>query len=221
MAVVPLLEQACGAEAKLAELPGRVLALRFETAAVEPFVVLDAHEQPARPGQFLELDRVPPQFVLGGLEAGELVALMGGQIGFESHPGKGTTFRIYLPALQTVAEGLRREAAVLAPAGSETVLLAGEKHLLDFHDLGSVEKLRRLFEAFEQKREILGVLDRCVAAEGVQIFIGQESGYRILDDVSMVTAPYSADNEVVGVIGVIGVVLTPVSNPSRFISPLK
>jgi transcriptional regulator of heat shock response len=41
-------------------------------------------------------------------------------------------------------------------------------------------------------------------ADGVQIFIGQESGFRILDDCSVITAPYSADNEVVGVIGVIG-----------------
>jgi heat-inducible transcriptional repressor len=86
----------------------------------------------------------------------------------------------------------------------EQVLLAGEKHLLDFAATGSVDKLRRLFEAFEQKREILGVLDRCVAAEGVQIFIGEESGYRALDECSMVTAPYSAEGRVVGVLGVIG-----------------
>ena len=44
----------------------------------------------------------------------------------------------------------------------------------------------------------------CLRAEGVQIFIGQESGYTILDDCSVVTAPYTLDNEVVGVLGVIG-----------------
>ena len=86
----------------------------------------------------------------------------------------------------------------------EQVLLAGEKHLLGFAALGNVDRLRRLFEAFEQKRELLGVLDRCVAAEGVQVFIGEESGYGALDECSMVTAPYHAEGRVVGVLGVIG-----------------
>jgi heat-inducible transcriptional repressor len=93
---------------------------------------------------------------------------------------------------------------MFAGAPNEQMMLAGERHLLDFAAGGSVDKLRRLFEAFEQQREILGVLDRCVAAEGVQIFIGEESGYRALDECSMVTAPYHAEGRVVGVLGVIG-----------------
>ncbi len=83
-------------------------------------------------------------------------------------------------------------------------VIAGETNLMGAGELSSVDKLRRLFEAFNEKRDILNLLDHSLRADGVQIFIGQESGYRILDDVSMVTAPYSADNEVVGVIGVIG-----------------
>jgi len=83
-------------------------------------------------------------------------------------------------------------------------VLAGETNLMGAGELSSVDKLRRLFEAFNEKRDILNLLDHSLRADGVRIFIGQESGYRILDDVSMVTAPYSADNEVVGVIGVIG-----------------
>src|SRR3954471_14270030 len=83
-------------------------------------------------------------------------------------------------------------------------VLAGETNLMGAGELSSVDKLRRLFEAFNEKRDILNLLDHSLRADGVQIFIGQESGFRILDDVSMVTAPYSADNEVVGVIGVIG-----------------
>ena len=55
-----------------------------------------------------------------------------------------------------------------------------------------------------EKRDILNLLDHSLRADGVQIFIGQESGFKILDDCSVITAPYSADNEVVGVIGVIG-----------------
>jgi len=83
-------------------------------------------------------------------------------------------------------------------------VIAGETNLMGAGELSNVDKLRRLFEAFNEKRDILNLLDHSLRAEGVQIFIGQESGYRILDDVSMVTAPYIADNEVVGVIGVIG-----------------
>ena len=83
-------------------------------------------------------------------------------------------------------------------------VIAGETNLMGAGELSSVDKLRRLFEAFSEKRDILNLLDLSLRADGVQIFIGQESGFRILDDCSVVTAPYSADNEVVGVIGVIG-----------------
>jgi heat-inducible transcriptional repressor len=83
-------------------------------------------------------------------------------------------------------------------------VIAGETNLMGAGELSSVDKLRRLFEAFNEKRDILNLLDHSLRADGVQIFIGQESGFRILDDCSVITAPYSADNEVVGVIGVIG-----------------
>ena len=65
-------------------------------------------------------------------------------------------------------------------------------------ELTSVEKLRRLFEAFNEKRDFLHLLDQSLRAEGVQIFIGHESGYQILDECSVVTAPYAAGDSVVG-----------------------
>jgi heat-inducible transcriptional repressor len=71
-------------------------------------------------------------------------------------------------------------------------------------ELTNVEKLRRLFEAFNEKRDFLHLLDQSLKAEGVQIFIGHESGYQILDDCSVVTAPYAAGDSVMGVLGVIG-----------------
>ena len=77
-------------------------------------------------------------------------------------------------------------------------VIAGETNLMGAGELSSVDKLRRLFEAFNEKRDILNLLDHSLRADGVQIFIGQESGFRILDDCSVITAPYSADNEVVG-----------------------
>ncbi len=84
------------------------------------------------------------------------------------------------------------------------LVIAGETKLMGFAELSSVEKLRRLFEAFDEKRAILQLLDLSLHGQGVQIFIGRESGYQILDDCSVVTAPYSSDSGAVGVIGVIG-----------------
>jgi heat-inducible transcriptional repressor len=83
-------------------------------------------------------------------------------------------------------------------------VIKGETNLMGVAELTSVEKLRRLFEAFNEKRDFLHLLDHSLKAEGVQIFIGHESGYQILDDCSVVTAPYAAGDSVVGVLGVIG-----------------
>lgn len=82
--------------------------------------------------------------------------------------------------------------------------IAGQTNLMEFNELSSMERLKQLFEAFTQKREILHLLDRCIVAEGLQIFIGEESGYQLLDDCSLVTAPYRIDDKVIGVLGVIG-----------------
>ena len=83
-------------------------------------------------------------------------------------------------------------------------VIKGETNLMGAAELTNVEKLRRLFEAFNEKRDFLHLLDNSLKAEGVQIFIGHESGYQILDDCSVVTAPYAAGDSVVGVVGVIG-----------------
>jgi heat-inducible transcriptional repressor len=90
-----------------------------------------------------------------------------------------------------------------AEQGSDYVL-AGQTNLMEFTELCNVNTLRHLFEAFNEKRQILGLLDQCVENEGVQIFIGEESGYQMLDECSLVTAPYSVEGQVVGVLGVIG-----------------
>jgi heat-inducible transcriptional repressor len=83
-------------------------------------------------------------------------------------------------------------------------VLAGETKLMDFAELSDIETLRRLFEAFSRKRLILELMDRSIHAQGVQVFIGEESGFRILDDCSVVTAPYHIDDDTIGVLGVIG-----------------
>ncbi len=83
-------------------------------------------------------------------------------------------------------------------------VLTGEINLMDFSELASMERLRSLFEAFRQKEDIVHLLDRCIETTGVRIFIGEESGYRALDQCSLVTASYTVNDQVVGVLGVIG-----------------
>jgi heat-inducible transcriptional repressor len=83
-------------------------------------------------------------------------------------------------------------------------VMAGQTNLMEFEELCNIDKLRKLFDAFSQKRDMLHLLDQCVNAEGIQIFIGEESGYQMLDECSMVAAPYSVNGETLGVLGVIG-----------------
>ncbi len=86
----------------------------------------------------------------------------------------------------------------------DDVLVAGETQLLDYKELADLQRLRQLLEAFHEKREILGVLDQCLRADRVQIFIGRESGLEWFEHCSVVTAPYSVDGDIVGVLGVVG-----------------
>jgi heat-inducible transcriptional repressor len=97
------------------------------------------------------------------------------------------------------------EAGDKAKSDDDGLVLAGESKLFNVADLSSnVASLRKLFEAFENRTSLLQLLDISQRAEGVQIFIGGESGYSPLDECSMVTAPYEVDGEVVGTLGVIG-----------------
>ncbi|MDE2600432.1 MAG: heat-inducible transcriptional repressor HrcA [Rhodocyclaceae bacterium] len=84
-------------------------------------------------------------------------------------------------------------------------ILSGERKLLDVEDLSSnIIRLRQLFDLFEQKTSLAQLLEISSRAEGVQVFIGGESGIAPLDECSVVTAPYEANGEVVGTLGVIG-----------------
>ena len=65
-------------------------------------------------------------------------------------------------------------------------------------------KLQDLFEAFEKKKDLLHLLERCSRAEGIQIFIGEEAGYEVFGDYSVITAPYHDGGNTLGVLGVIG-----------------
>jgi heat-inducible transcriptional repressor len=89
-------------------------------------------------------------------------------------------------------------------AEGEDYVLAGETNLMAYSDMANMDKLRHLFEAFHRKSDILYLLDQSIHASGVQIFVGDESGFEVLDECSIVTAPYEAEGGVAGVLGVIG-----------------
>ncbi|MGB0955601.1 MAG: heat-inducible transcriptional repressor HrcA [Panacagrimonas sp.] len=102
-----------------------------------------------------------------------------------------------------------REAAAMAAQAMQSdqsgdYVFAGGANLLAFQELADVKRLRGLFEVLDRKRDLLNLFDQCLDAEGVQIFIGEESGYRVLDEMSVVTAPYYVNGEIAGRLSVIG-----------------
>ena len=83
-------------------------------------------------------------------------------------------------------------------------LVQGESNLVRYGDSKDTDQLQQMLEMFNHKREMLGLLDRCIQADGVKIFIGHEVGIEGLGDCSVITAPYSVKGECLGVLGVIG-----------------
>ena len=94
--------------------------------------------------------------------------------------------------------------ALEAEKTEDEYVVTGESRLLGNATAEEMLKLRELFDAFEQKKDVLHLLERCSHAEGIQIFIGEEAGYEVFGDYSVVTAPYSDGVQTLGVLGVIG-----------------
>ena len=88
---------------------------------------------------------------------------------------------------------------------NEDYVISGERNLLHVNDLSdNMEQLRKLFNVFEQKTELLQLLDAGRQAQGVHIFVGNESGLAGLNECSIVSAPYTADGQIVGTLAVVG-----------------
>ena len=87
---------------------------------------------------------------------------------------------------------------------SDELFFSGETNLMDIAELCEADKLKKLFNKFNQKRDILHLLEKAISADGIQIFIGEESGHDVLDNCSVVTSPYEVDGKILGVLGVIG-----------------
>ena len=96
------------------------------------------------------------------------------------------------------------QQAFAATESEGEFVVAGETNLMGLEGMGGISKLKQLFEAFARQHDILHLLDQTLNAHGVQIFIGKESGYQLLDECSVVAAPYVAEDHTMGVLGVIG-----------------
>ncbi len=106
-------------------------------------------------------------------------------------------------AMMIDAIEMAHQAFPASGPGPEFVV-AGRTNLMGIEGLGDMDKLKRLFEAFGRQQEMLHLLDQSLHTHGVQIFIGQESGYQLLDECSVITAPYTIEDDTMGVLGVIG-----------------
>lgn len=123
--------------------------------------------------------------------------------------------------LKTEVEMLRGEIASLMQAAvnissealtqaQDEVVISGERNLLAVSDFSKdMGNLRRAFDLFEQKTQILRLLDVSSVAEGVRIYIGGESQVAPFEELSVVSAPYEVDGRVVGTLGVIGPIRMP------------
>jgi heat-inducible transcriptional repressor len=127
----------------------------------------------------------------------------------------GLTIDAVRERLQQEVETLRSEIATLmqaavqagteAMASEEQLVVSGERNLLAVQDFGNdMGSLRKLFDLFEQKTQLMRLLDVSSRAEGVRIYIGGESGVVPYEELSIVSAPYEVDGRIVGTLGVIG-----------------
>jgi heat-inducible transcriptional repressor len=128
----------------------------------------------------------------------------------------GLTFEQVREKLGHEVESLRVEIATLMQAAvsvsseassreADEVVISGERNLLSVSDFSSdMRHLRRAFDLFEQKTQLLRLLDVSSRAEGVRIYIGGESQVVPFEELSVVSAPYEVDGQIVGTLGVIG-----------------
>ena len=107
-----------------------------------------------------------------------------------------------------LASSIELAEQAFAPSREDTsfegVVVAGQTRLMGLQDINDLDRLRALFEAFAEKRELLQLLERTAKAPGMRVFIGEETGLAPLEGMSLVTAPYGSGGRMLGVLGVIG-----------------
>lgn len=117
--------------------------------------------------------------------------------------------------MQTVIEVASRS---FETASEAECLVSGQSNLLSMavDPQGGMDRLKELFDAFQRKRDLLGLMDHCIKADGIQIFIGHESGFQMFSECSLVSSTYGTEDEVLGVLAVIG----PTRMPYQQVIPM-
>lgn len=104
--------------------------------------------------------------------------------------------------LMQAALDLASQAFEPETSEERSLVVSGESKLLDMSE--DTETIRSIFEAFSRKGSILHLLDQSLNTQGIQLYIGEESGYRVLEELSLVTSSYSVNGRIAGVLGVVG-----------------
>jgi len=128
---------------------------------------------------------------------------------FEGHSIEETKIKISNELTNMKKEMINLMTAAIETSSDEIkndhIVISGQGNLLGSGELSqNVASIKKIIEVFEKRTALLNLLDKSYQADGMQIFIGQESGYQALDECSVITAPYHANGEVLGTIGVIG-----------------
>jgi heat-inducible transcriptional repressor len=103
-----------------------------------------------------------------------------------------------------LAEALRLGASALEGEADADVVVAGAAHIADQPEFADVAKMKALFATFEEKSNLVQILNDCLRGEGCRILIGRELSFSDIQDLSLIASPYRRKGHVVGVVGVMG-----------------
>jgi len=137
----------------------------------------------------------------------------------ELHNARNQVDKLMAAAVDLADQALRPDE------DSEAYRLQGEANLIRFNEADNARQLQQLFQIFQNKRDMLGLLDRCIQADDMQVFIGSEAGIEGLEDFSVISAPYGSSDTALGVLAVVGPtrmeysrVISAVDVTARFLS---
>jgi heat-inducible transcriptional repressor len=101
------------------------------------------------------------------------------------------------------SRALRLSEQTIVESGAE-IFMEGQTNILDQPEFADVGRMKEIFRAFEEKNQLVNLLDRCISAQGVQIFIGSETHLSHMEGLSVITSTYVSGKNTLGVLGVIG-----------------
>jgi heat-inducible transcriptional repressor len=177
---------------------GRILVIFVAQSGIVQNRIIESDEDMA-PGELEQMTNYLNE-ILTGLTIQEAKA----RIMEEMAQEKATYDRLLQRALQFSREAFSGEA------GGE-VFIEGASQMLEQPEFADLEQMKRIFRAFEQKSQLVALLDKTQKAQGVQIFIGNESEYSAIAGCSLVTATYCGRRGTIGTLGVIGPTRMPYS----------